>query len=239
MIVSFSRKFIYFSNGKTGSSSIDHLLSPYDENQNRQYSMYGYDADGIKLFGPKHTPPAIVKALVPDDFWKESFKFIFARNPYDWLVSQWFFNFGFRHKSSFLKNPDHWFRRQIHPFKSTMGRNNRELCSVVKLTADDIDFIYRYMATRGRKFPNKTSAFQSSYVLDSNGQQIVDFIGRFESIADDFGVIKQKIGLPELELIKKNSSSHRSFEQYYTEASAKRVYELWAEDFEVLGYPSL
>ena len=51
MILSHRRKFIFFCNGKTGTTSIEKVLEPLDEGR-----RYAFDAPG--LFIAKHIPPA-------------------------------------------------------------------------------------------------------------------------------------------------------------------------------------
>ena len=93
MILSTEHKFIFFSNGKTGTTSIERALSKYDESENYRFASKG-------LFNKIHIPPVLVKAMVPETLWKECFKFTFVRNPYDWFVSQWFYNFAARPEAS-------------------------------------------------------------------------------------------------------------------------------------------
>lgn len=120
-----------------------------------------------------------------------------------------------------------------------MGRTYRELSSVKKFSAQDIDFLFQYLAANYRSLPYRKGKFQISYVLDADDKMIIDYIGRFESLENDFNEIVKNIGLTGVTLPKVNVSKHRSFEEYYTEESAQRVYELWRQDFEVLGYSRL
>lgn len=234
MIISFDHKFIFFGNGKTGTTSVVKALTPYDQNRDRRYSMKAEN-----LFAPKHLPPSLLKAMLPARIWEECFKFTFVRNPYDWLVSQWFYNFQFRKNPRFLDDPGQWLRRRYHPYLSIMGRSHRELCGVRKFTVEDIDFIYRYLALNYRSLPYRPGKLQISYVLDADDNMIIDYIGRFESLEQDFRNIVDKIGLRDVTLPKVNVSKHRGYEEYYTEESARRVYELWQPDFDVLGYDRL
>ncbi len=51
---------------------------------------------------------------------------------------------------------------------------------------------------------------QSEYVCDENGELILDFVGRFENLQDDFNYICTKIGLQETELphVNKSEKTH-------------------------------
>jgi len=87
MILSRKHKFIFFCNGKTGTTSIEHALKQYDES-----GPLNFQAPG--LWVTKHVPPAAVKALMPAEEWKSYFKFVGFRNPMTWIVSQYRHNFG-------------------------------------------------------------------------------------------------------------------------------------------------
>jgi hypothetical protein len=76
---------------------------------------------------------------------------------------------------------------------------------------------------------------QSSFVVDSAGNQIVDFVGRFEHLADDFGIICQHIGW-DLELPHENVSKHAEYRSYYTDETAALVAEHFAEDIARFDY---
>ena len=81
MILSHRRKFIYFAAGKTGTGSIETALHRYKES-------------GALARGPhgKHIPPLWVRPEFPEEQWSHYFKFGFVRNPWDWVLSNYFWN---------------------------------------------------------------------------------------------------------------------------------------------------
>jgi hypothetical protein len=86
MIICHSRKFIFISNPKTGSTSIDSALVEYNEDS----SFNDISEDG--LYTKRHVPAYVLERLLSDDIWKGYFKFAFVRNSWDWFVSQHFYN---------------------------------------------------------------------------------------------------------------------------------------------------
>jgi hypothetical protein len=76
---------------------------------------------------------------------------------------------------------------------------------------------------------------QSSFVLDAQGNEIVDFVGRYENLHDDFAHVCATIGW-DLELPHENVSRHSSFRSYYTDETAALVAQHFAEDVERFGY---
>ena len=77
---------------------------------------------------------------------------------------------------------------------------------------------------------------QYEFVHDESGNQMVDFIGRFENQQEDFNHICNKLGLPHKELTHENKSNHRPYWEYYDDESREIVAEKYAKDIEVFDY---
>lgn len=63
-----------------------------------------------------------------------------------------------------------------------------------------------------------------------------DFVGRTEQLADDMAVVQRKLGLEPTPPPHRNKSRHGTYHDYYTEASRKKVAEVYAQDLEAFGY---
>lgn len=83
----------------------------------------------------------------------------------------------------------------------------------------------------------RASMTQSMYTHDDAGNQVVDVIGRYERLHQDFAAIVARIGLPPTRLARCNRSIHGPVASYYTDALADRVLDAFAVDFDRLGYP--
>lgn len=223
MILSYTHKFIFFCNGKTGSTSVESALSPYQEGE-------AYDLSSHGLFGKKHVPPGFVKAYMPAETWNTCFKFVFVRNPWDWVVSNWKYNFEVQPQQ----------RREARSLAERLrdyGRGRREIYRVDYrdvLSVEDIEKLYLYLKAV-KVTPAEVSACQYPYVYDADGHQLVDFVGRFESLEEDFGTVSRQLSL-NLSLPKLNTSARGQYRKYFTESSRDAVAELWAEDIELFGY---
>ena len=104
---------------------------------------------------------------------------------------------------------------------------------------------------------------QVGFICSPSGELMVDFLGRFEKLQEDFQVVCQRLGLPALELPHVNQSKgvklgtalkqalrkkigvffgaegptvYRNYEDYYDEESKEFVAQLYANDIERFGY---
>lgn len=97
---------------------------------------------------------------------------------------------------------------------------------------------------------------QTDYLLDAEGRQFVDFIGRFEYLQDDFAKVCERLGFNDTQLphINSTSSLRRTLErkcrhlfrndnrikqrywEYYDDATVKKVAQMYGSDIEMFGY---
>ena len=76
---------------------------------------------------------------------------------------------------------------------------------------------------------------QTEWIADERGEVLVDFVGRFESLADDFAAVCAELGtrapLPHLK-----PSSRGAYQDYFTDETRGIVGSYYAEDVERFGY---
>lgn len=140
------------------------------------------------------------------------FKFTIVRNPWDRLVSAYFFlkNGGFGEKDRT------WFKQELKEF------SNFE--SFVKNWVNR-DNIWKWHHFRP----------QYHYMLEKRGKANLDFVAFLENIDEDFVYIANRIG-KNCVLPNSNKSRHNSYMEYYNKELADIVAEVYAEDIEMLGY---
>jgi hypothetical protein len=78
---------------------------------------------------------------------------------------------------------------------------------------------------------------QKDFFSDSTGHPAANFIGRFESLTDDFQAVQKRLGFSlELPHTNKSSNSVRDFRNDYTDEMAEIVARRFADDISLFGY---
>ena len=76
---------------------------------------------------------------------------------------------------------------------------------------------------------------QDEWLKDEFGNIEIDFIGRFETIDEDFKELCKELDA-HLELPHLNKTKHAPYQEYYDEETKRIVADHFAEDIEKFGY---
>jgi len=76
---------------------------------------------------------------------------------------------------------------------------------------------------------------QCQMVTDGSGGLKVDYIGRFENLAEDFKYVCDKIGV-KYDLPHVNKSSHKKYKDFYDEPLVDKVAMHWAKEIRLFSY---
>lgn len=158
---------------------------------------------------PRHAKAIAAYECIGEPFWSQLFKFTFVRNPWDLQVSSWYHLQGL--PGARTDDFDTFGDFLRHKFDQ------------------DRPFEYYYEASR---------QLQTSYIVDLSGRVIVDFVGRFERLNEDFAEACRLGGVPQIELPHKRHSTKRSrdYRTYYDDTTAQLVADHYAQDIELFGY---
>jgi chondroitin 4-sulfotransferase 11 len=167
----------------------------------------------------KHFRADQLKALYGDEVWRTYFKFSFVRNPWDRLVSWWSMIDAKRAESD--------TGQRLNNFGDYILRTARTFEEFLLLATDEV------ADTDGEKSILRN---QIDYLVDARDALMVDYVGRFEALADDFQTISQRVFGAPVALPHVNASAHAPYQRYYTDELAALVARRFARDIERFGY---
>lgn len=183
--------------------------------------------DNLKLINPlKHVRPEYVKDKIAEDTWNGYFKFAFVRNPWDWVLSM--FHHIFASKKYKMNN--------IFDFLKALYYEDFGLRDEEKFTARDVNKVWNKMKINRGYFAEE-NYFQSQFIQSNDGRQMLDFIGKYETLNADFKYICEEIKFDFFSLPRLNNSINKlNYRDIYTEEAKKLVADRYAKDIKLLGY---
>ncbi|WP_090205671.1 sulfotransferase family 2 domain-containing protein [Ectothiorhodospira magna] len=214
MLLSLKHRFLFVHIAKTGGTSVRATLARY-----RYRGLWGapmFIANKLDQMSghrigakfPRHAKAIAAREMLPATLYDELFKFVFVRNPWDLQVSSFFH----------IRKE----RPQVLAGVTTFEQ-------FIRLKFDP-ERPWNYLLDTSRER-------QRDYVVDLRGQQIVDFIGHYESLQADFDTVCDRIGLPRTPLPHRRKAQGRDdFRRYYNDETARLVEAHYREDIEMFGY---
>jgi hypothetical protein len=77
--------------------------------------------------------------------------------------------------------------------------------------------------------------YQKDFIYTADDKLLVDFVGRYENLTDDFQTICNRIGI-HAELPKMNVSKSKPYQEYYTPETVELVRKTFDADIRLFGY---
>lgn len=215
MLLSIKHKFLFVHIAKTGGTSVRTSLQTLRWSDPWYLPMFlcsrfsHLSGHRIGSKFPRHSKIIAAKEMLPAEFFDSLFKFAFVRNPWDLQVS------SFHHIKR--ERPQYLFGH------------------------DDFDSFmkFKFNPEREYQFHIDTSLqLQSDYLIDLHGNLIVDFIGKYESLQEDFTKACRNIGIKERRLPHKREAKDRKkdYRSYYNDETAELVARHFAQDIQLLDY---
>lgn len=148
-------------------------------------------------------------------FYEKAFKFTFVRNPYDWMVSTYYYirksKIHFMHEEAMSMTYEQWlgwYLDVFHGSERPYGSN-------------------KYLTLK-------------EFISDSEGNVIVDYVGKTETIQGSFNDICDAIGIPKVALTKRNvgigNNRQADYRQYYNDNSKAMIQKAFGEDLDYFEY---
>ena len=208
MLISHSKNFIFVHNYKVAGTSIRYALDKYAD---RSFIRASIKSKLNHLVGKYPN-------IYSENFNLHS-KALELKDELPEEIFSSYFKFGF------VRNPWDWEVSLYTYMKKKKDHRQRD----VALGFKDFD---EYIDWR----VNEDLHFQKDFFYDKQGNKLVDYIGKFETIREDFGHICKKIGIEGIELPHTNQSKKQSYLTYYSEKTLDIVYEALKPDIELFGY---
>jgi hypothetical protein len=160
-----------------------------------------------------HRTLAGYQAVLAPELFADCFKFAFVRNPWDRLVSAFFYL-----KNKDMRSNQRWAKDNLSQFRDFKEFVTRWLTP---------ENIWSYVFFRP----------QYQFLCLEGKQPAVDFIGYYENLIPDFEAVCHRIN-SSAKLQKKNCNPLRSqdFREHYTDETRNIVAEVYADDIKLFGY---
>ena len=224
MIISHSHRFIFIKSAKTAGTSLESALSNHcsgddivtplgdyrvnrdDEGNWVHKSMNGGDFK-------QHDHGITIKNKVPADVWNGYFKFSVARNPWDRVLSLFFW----KHRND----------PALRPRKRLYHRLGIRFDEIGPARALFSKFVAKGDWETNDRF----------YIIDN--ELCVDFVIRYENLEEGFGQVCDRIGIsvPSLPNLKGGiRTKGHHYSDYYDEDTRRGVADRHRNDIRLLGY---
>lgn len=214
MLISYRHRFLFVHIAKTGGTSVRTALNREKWLDPWRIPLYfcsrlsSLSGHRLGIKFPRHAKVIAAMEMLPNEFFDDLFKFAIVRNPWDLQVSSF-----------------HHIRRERPHLMQGM---------------DDFETFMNWKLNPERPYQyhiDTSIEFQSDYLIDLRGNIVVDFIGRYENLQEDFDSICEKVGIKKRTLpFKRKATDRKDYRGYYSDALAERVGEYFKADIEALGY---
>jgi hypothetical protein len=214
MLLSIKYNFLFVHIAKTGGTSVRAALAPLrwrDPLYIPQFIASRIShATGHRTASklPRHAKIIAAKEMLPMELFDSLFKFAFVRNPWDLQVSSW-----------------HHLRRE----RPRLVEDIEDFPEFIRWKLDP-DRPYQYHV-------DTSIELQTDYLKDLHGEIIVDFIGKYEKLEEDYHEACRRIGITPPPLPHKRQAKGRTgYRSYYDDRTAGMVAEYFRPDIEAFGY---
>lgn len=205
MLISYSHKFLFVHIYKTAGNSVARALEPY------AYRPGSWRLSNLPTW--LTTPHQhLLKEKPPKHASAADLRALIPEPIFKELF-----------KFTFVRNPWDW---QVSLYHYILEQPADRMHERVKAMGS----FEAYMHWRATDYRTQTSQ-----ISDESGKCLVDFVGRVETIDEDFVEICRRIGIRS-NLGHQNKSSHCPYREYYSDETREIVVKIYAEDIAKFSY---
>ena len=157
----------------------------------------------------KHSKAFDIRQAVGEEIWAHYFSFAFVRNPWDLMVSSY-----------------HWWLQKAPRW--------RKFDADVDRIRQMRDFTTFMLSPYGRTMINRREGSLFDWI-GHDGQVIVDYVGKMETMADDWRAICDRLEL-DVELPHLNQTEREPDRDYYNDETRQIVERRFARIIDLCGY---
>lgn len=211
MIISHKNKFVFIAINKTATTSIRtslHDKSDVNAVADTQSPYYFHaTAKRLKIEFKKNSWD-----------WNSYFKFSFVRNPWDRIVSAYFYR---------LKMVKHW--NKIKP----KDKYTHDVFECFKVQLHSVSNFNQWL----KKYANHESVnlHQHKFLYDGD-EKLVNFVGKYENLSDDFNYVMSKVGCEHIKLPFLNKSNRTDYKNYFDDETRKLIKKYYSKDINLFNY---
>ena len=243
MIISHKYKYIFICPRKVASSSVEYNLvktcGEQDIITRVPQGLENVKAKVEKRFNA-HPLPSSIKEYVGKDVWKSYFKFTIVRNPYDFVVSMFWWetkkNSTKRRVNKYLQTKDFNWKKLFNPY--------------VYIRALGV-FVPKYEHDKGKprdfetfvkSLPPKLiypELFNTQYYFNLFGRPRADFYIRLENLQEDYKNLCEHLGMHYEPIPRLNANSRpkdKHYTSYYNDELKKLVSKKFKKEINYFGY---
>jgi hypothetical protein len=197
--ISHKYKCIFIHIPKTAGNSIERTCLFDDQRESTRENVGG------------HLPARKIRDKYPDKY-SDYFKFTVVRNPYDKLLSCYYY----------LKQADNIRNEKLVRLKKKIIKsgNFHNFCRYV--LHEEANIITHLKP-------------QTDFICDENGAVIVDYIAKLENLKNDVKIIENKLGV-NLSIHHRNPSVRFACSNYYNDNDVEIVSNVYCKDISMFGY---
>jgi hypothetical protein len=216
VLLSLRRNFLFVHIAKTGGTSVRAALER--ERWREPWALARFLCSRLSALSghrlgvklPRHAKAIAAREMLPREVYDRLFKFAFVRNPWDLQVSSF-----------------HHIRRE----RPHLLGPHQDFAAFLRHKLDPARPYQYHIDTSIER--------QSDYLVDLHGNVIVDFVGRYERLEEDFAEACRRIGIapPALPHRRRAADRGRDYRGYYTDETRALVADHFRPDIEMFGYP--
>ena len=159
MIASHKHQFIFFAAGKTGTFSIENVLSKYCDDKFIELEESEFGISGVlPILGTKHAPPQIIKKSSNQpghlEGFQSYFKFAFVRNPWDWVKCNYF-----------------------HCFPEEKDTEEVEKCDIIEIPREKLPHLNKGMKSKRKRHYSEFYTEESKELVRKLYKKDIEFFG--------------------------------------------------------------